>query len=209
MPSSYNGWPASRNPTSIGVVRFEPIRGHDFPAGVKGGDVATVITYLVRQLDARVEPIEEYRPGDEWGYSYRANVNNPNQLSCHASGTAIDYNAVQHPNRVDYTWTRAQAREIHQIVDDELDGVVKWLEGWDEMHFEIRGTPSQVRAVAAKIRINPGGDMPLNEADKAWLRQLMEDVGGERKIAEGSGGEQRSDIWRWGREIALWVRKQP
>ena len=33
-----------------------------------------------------------------WGYEFRANVNNPSQLSCHASGTAIDYNANRHPN---------------------------------------------------------------------------------------------------------------
>ncbi len=153
MTASYNGWPASSSPSAIGINQnWEPIRGHKFPQGTKSGDVETVFTYLVRQLDERVEPIEEYAPGDEWGYSYRANVNNPSQLSCHASGTAIDYNATQHPNRVDYTWSREQTRIIHQIINDELDGVVKWLEGWDEMHFEIRGTTAQVAAVAKKIR---------------------------------------------------------
>lgn len=151
MALSYNGWAASPTPSSIGIVRFEPIKGHPFPAGVKGGDVAVVFTYLVINLDKRVEPIEEYKPGDEWGYAYRANRNNPNQLSCHASGTAIDYNATQHPNKVLYTWTRDQTREIHKILD-ELGGVVKWLEGWDEMHFEIRGTAAQVKFVADKIR---------------------------------------------------------
>lgn len=152
MPYSYNGWPASPNPDAIAINRrWEPIKGHDFPGGIKSGDVETVMTYLVRQLDSRVEPIEEYPPGDEWGYNYRANVNNPGQLSCHASGTAIDYNATQHPNKVDYTWTQAQTREIHKILD-ELGGVVKWLEGYDEMHFEIRGSVGQVAMVAKKIR---------------------------------------------------------
>lgn len=156
MPTSYNGWPASSIPSAIGINRtWEPVPGHDFPGGIKGGDVEVVFTYLVRQLHARVEPITIYPAGDEWGYSYRANVNNPSQLSCHASGTAIDYNATEHPNRVDYTWTREQAREIHKIIDDELDGVIKWLEGWDEMHFEIRGTPAQVKAVADRLRSNP------------------------------------------------------
>lgn len=152
MILSYNGWAASSNPAAIGIVHFEPIEGYDFPGGVKGGDVEAIFTYLVRQLDKRVEPIEEYPPGDEWGYYFRANVNNPSQLSCHASGTAIDYNATQHPNRVPYTWTREQVREIHKIIDDELDGVVKWLEGWDEMHFEVRGTAHQVAVVADRIR---------------------------------------------------------
>ena len=152
MPSSYNGWPASSAPSTIGINRtWEPVKGHDFPGGIKSGDVQTVFTYLVRQLHARVEPIQEYPAGDEWGYNYRANVNNPSQLSCHASGTAIDYNATQHPNKVDYTWTQAQTREIHKILD-ELDGVIKWLEGYDEMHFEIRGSFAAVATVAKKIR---------------------------------------------------------
>lgn len=152
MPNSYNGWPASPTPSLIDINRtWEPIKGHDFPGGVKGGDVETVMTYLVRQLDSRVEPIEEYPSGDEWGYNYRPNVNNPNQLSCHASGTAIDYNATQHPNKVKYTWSQVQVREIHKILD-ELEGVVRWLEGYDEMHFEIRGSAGQVAAVAKKIR---------------------------------------------------------
>lgn len=152
MANSYNGWPASRDPSAIGVnTRWEPIPGHKFPGGIKSGDVETVFTYLVRQLDARVEPIEEYPAGDEWGFSFRANVNDPNSLSCHASATAIDYNATQHPNRVKYTWTQAQTREIHKILD-ECSGVIRWLEGWDEMHFEIRGSAAQVAAAAKKIR---------------------------------------------------------
>lgn len=152
MVRSYNGWAASTSASAIGVnTSWEPIKGHRFPGGVKSGDVETVMTYLVRQLDARVEPIELYSPGDEWGWAFRLNRNNPDTLSCHASATAIDYNATRHPNRRKYTWTRAQTREIHKILD-ELGGVIKWLEGFDEMHFEVRGTPAQVRAVAQRLR---------------------------------------------------------
>src|SRR3990167_3612087 len=149
---SYNGWPCSSNPADISVNQgWEPIPGHRFPGGIKSGDVEVIFTYLVQQLDARVEPIELYEPGDEWGYAYRDNVNNPGQLSCHASATALDYNATRHPNKKAYTWTREQARVINQIVNSELDGVIKWLEGYDEMHFEIRGTAAQVKAVANRI----------------------------------------------------------
>jgi hypothetical protein len=109
------------------------------------------MTYLVHQLDARVEPIEIYLPGDEWGYSFRDNVNKPGQLSCHASATAIDWNATKHPNRIEFTFTREQVREIHKLLD-ELEGVVRWLEGYDEMHFEIRGSAADVKRVADKIR---------------------------------------------------------
>ncbi len=154
MALSYNGWPASRYPGSIGIVRFEPFPGHPFPAGVKGGDVHTIFTYLVKQLDARVEPIEEYRAGDEWGYYYKTSANS-NSLSCHASGTAIDYNATQHPNGRRGTWTSSQLRTIRAI-QAECSGVVFWLGDAsrvpDEMHFEIRASYGAVAAAARKIR---------------------------------------------------------
>jgi hypothetical protein len=216
MASSYNGWPASRDAAAIGINRgWEPIAGHDFPGGIKSGDVQTVFTCLVRQLHKRVEPIVIYPPGDEWGYAYRDNVNNPGQLSCHASGTAIDYNATEHPNRVDYTWSRDQTREIHKIIDDELDGVIKWLEGYDEMHFEIRGTAAQVAAVAKKIRAmttpppaDEDDDMPLNDADKEWLRSLATEIAGKRTevTAHGQTGVRR-DVWRWTGEAVTLLRQ--
>ncbi len=156
MAQSYNGWPASSSASAIGVnTRWEPIPGVRFPGGVKAGDVQTIFDYLVRQLNARVEKAAEYRAGDDWGWNYRVNVNNPSTLSCHASATAIDYNATQHPNRVKYTWSAAQVRTIHTIINSELDGVIKWLEGYDEMHFEIRGSAATVHAVAEKIRRRP------------------------------------------------------
>jgi CTP:molybdopterin cytidylyltransferase MocA len=156
MATSYNGWPASRYPSSIGVnARWEPIPGHRFPGGVKSGDVEVVLTYFVRQLHSRVERIELYSPGDEWGYNYKASANSPYTLSCHASATAFDYNATRHPNGRRGTWSWAQLAEIRKIQRD-VDGVVHWLGDAprvpDEMHFEIRATAAQVKAVADKIR---------------------------------------------------------
>lgn len=158
MATSYNGWPASRFPNVIGInSKWAPL-GHPFPGGIKGGDVETIFTYLVHQLHARVEPIEWYAPGDEWGYNYRANVNNPNSLSCHASGTAIDYNATRHPNGRRGTFTAAQVRQIREI-QKELDGVIRWGGDFsgtpDEMHFEINASAAKVAEVARRLRLPP------------------------------------------------------
>jgi hypothetical protein len=157
MATSYNGWPASKDPDVIGVNRtWEPLPGVRFPGGIKSGDVEVIFTYLIIQLNNRVERADLYQAGDDWGYAFRANVNNPNpqddNMSCHASATAIDYNATRHPNRVKYTWTWPQVAEIRKIVDYELEGVIRWLHGYDEMHFEIRGSAARVKAVADKIR---------------------------------------------------------
>lgn len=155
MTTSYNGWQASQNPDAIGINRaWEPIPGHRFPGGVKSGDVETVMTYLVRQLDARVEPIEMYPPGDEWGYHYKQSANSPRLLSCHSSGTAIDYNATRHPNGKRGTWTSVQVSVIRSILN-EVSGVVRWLGDAsgtaDEMHFEIHGSPTQVATAARNL----------------------------------------------------------
>lgn len=158
MATSYNGWFASSNPDAIGVnPDWEPIPGHRFPGGIRGGDVEEVFTYLVVQLDARVEPIEHYAPGDEWGYFFKFSANSPSLLSCHSSATAIDYNATRHPNGVRGTWTAQQVAEIREILA-ELDGVIHWLYDAtgtpDEMHFETRASQAQVTAVANKLRWN-------------------------------------------------------
>src|SRR5690606_34921728 len=98
------------------------------------------------------------------------------------SGTAIDYNATRHPNGRRGTWTPAQVAEIRRILA-ELGGVVRWLADAtgtpDEMHFEIKGTPAQVAAVAA--RLTEEDDMPLSDADveriaAAVEQRLVDDV---------------------------------
>lgn len=177
MAKSYNGWPASSDRSVIGVVNFYPVSSVQFPAGVKGGDVHVVLGWLVKALHTRVEPIM-VEPGC-WGHVYRSNVNNPDTLSCHASGTAIDYNAPKHPNGVGGTWTSAQYAEITKILN-QLENVVRMLKGYDEMHFEIRGSYSDVKRVADKIRAGTlgtgsttGADMALTDADKTYIAQKL------------------------------------
>jgi hypothetical protein len=104
-----------------------------------------------------VEPVVrgDWHQADDWGYAYRANVNNPNTLSCHASGTAIDYNATRHPNGRRGTFTLTQVAEIRRILA-EVDGVVRWGGAFvgtpDEMHFEVIKGAGDVARVAARLR---------------------------------------------------------
>jgi hypothetical protein len=142
MATSYNGWPASPDKAEIGVVASDV-----FPGGAKAGDVTIVLGYVARQLNARVEPCVD---GWNWGYTYKANVNNPSQLSCHASGTAIDWNAPDHPNGSSGTFTDAQVGQIYAILD-EVQGAVGWLQGYDEMHFEVQVGAADLAQVAALL----------------------------------------------------------
>lgn len=147
---SYNGWAASSRPNDIGIAPFE-VAGINFPPGVRSGHVTTVLRYVAAQYHRRVEPLMT-KPGC-WGYAYRKNRNADN-LSCHASGTAIDINAPLHPNGKRNTFSAGQVAEIRKILD-EVGGVVRWGGDFsgtpDEMHFEIKATPAEVAAVASRL----------------------------------------------------------
>jgi hypothetical protein len=158
---SYNGWPANSDPAAIGVVQ-----SLWFPGGAKAGDVTTVMRYVAEQFNARVEPIVG---GWCWGYTYKQNVNNPSSLSCHASGTALDINAPDHPNGSGGTFSDAQRGQIYAILD-ECQGAVSWLEGYDEMHFEIQVSAAELADVAASL---PAGGGPPNTGD--WFDMATED----------------------------------
>src|SRR4029077_15462239 len=100
---SYNGWYASDDPNAVPIDTGFRVNGFPFPGGVHAGDVETVLRYVAEQFFARVEPPltnpDTGKPGyGEWGWSFRANVNSPSQLSCHSSGTALDLNAPSHSN---------------------------------------------------------------------------------------------------------------
>lgn len=192
MTTSYNGWPASENPRAIGInPAWEPIPGHRLPGGVKAGDVETVLTWVTQQLHARVESIDAGAK-DDWGYTYKHSANSPRLISCHASGTAFDWNATRHPNGKRGTFTKAQATEIQRILA-EIDRIVDWRahvnEGGvatgtpDEMHFEIsqtRGTAAAVARVAARLRAGQvhaqatGTPTPLLEEDDDMPLQLIQ-----------------------------------
>ena len=170
--TSYNGWPANSDPAAIGVAQ-----SLWFPGGVKVGDVTTVMRYVAEQFDARVEPIVG---GWCWGYTYKANVNNPSQLSCHASGTALDVNAPDHPNGSGGTFTDAQRGQIYAILD-EVAGAVSWLEGYDEMHFEIQVGAADLAAIAASLPAGGGGSGDwFDMATEDDLRRVVNDVLSER-----------------------------
>lgn len=157
--TSYNGWPADTQRARINVEPFIAA-GVDFPGGVRRGDVATVLRYVAEQFNTHVEPL--VNPGC-WGYSFRLNRNAHN-LSCHASGTAIDCNAPQHPNGIEasHNFSRAQIDAVHKILAsiDELDEVVHWGGDWhapalrpDPMHFEIHDHDlDKLSRVAKRIR---------------------------------------------------------
>ena len=150
MTTSQNGWPASPNRASIGIVTPTLPNGVDFPNGVKGGDVATVLMYVASEFNRTVEQL---RDGWCWGYAYKT-IEGGSTLSNHASGTAIDLNAPNHPMGKSGTFNEAQRAAIRRILN-YCEGVVRWGGDYsgrkDDMHFEINGNAQAVYRVAKKI----------------------------------------------------------
>ena len=75
----------------------------------------------------------------------------------HASGTAIDLNAPQHPNDVptSRTFTAKQIAEVHQILA-ECHGALRWGGDYthtvDAMHVEVNVSPVRLKEVVAQMK---------------------------------------------------------
>jgi hypothetical protein len=175
--TSYNGWPASPDKAAIDIQPFGDRYGYPFPGGVRGGDVNTVLGYVAMQLHQRVEPAIS---GWLWGYTYRANVNNPSVLSCHASGTAFDFNAPNHPNSASGTFTNAQVGEIYAILS-ECRGAVQWGGDYtgtpDEMHFEIIVSAAALAPIAAGLP-SSGAPVPPESEDDEMTMMIVQRADG-------------------------------
>jgi hypothetical protein len=162
MTASYNGFKAG-DPSAFSPPGLDdsPIPGTEvkLAPGLHKGSIATVLFHVAAQLNARVEPAGE----GCWGYAFRPSKNDDNLISCHASGTAFDYNAPNHPNGKKGTWSAAQVKEIRKILA-EVDNLVHWGgDGWgagstiDSMHFEIAEgvTVMQLDELAARLTAAP------------------------------------------------------
>lgn len=118
---------------------------------LRKGDVSVVLLYLLEQYHRFVEPL---RKEDTGGYNPRSIVG-AYTLSNHASGTAVDTRWQKHPIGRRNTFTPEQERTIRKILID-LNGVVRWGGNYrgrpDEMHFEVIGSPAEVKRVADRIR---------------------------------------------------------
>lgn len=126
-------------------------------------DVATILAGVAWWIDQHVEDIDT-REGvtghdvpDDWGWAVRLIRGATRTISNHASGTAIDVNAVSHPMTVRRTWSADEIAKVDAFLA-RLGGAVRWGEHYrsrvDGMHFEINTTDrAKLRAAAAAVRL--------------------------------------------------------
>ena len=153
MARSQNGWSANDRT----VVSRRQVPGTEVYLTVRNGAPGDLLLEVAAQFDKFVEDIDNARGAlDDWAYAERA-IRGSDEVSNHASGTAIDLNATRHPLGTDPRANFAdwQIRVIRRIVADALD-VVRWGGDYigrkDPMHFELNDGTTEadcVRALAA------------------------------------------------------------
>ncbi len=146
METSANGWPASADPEAIDIVR-KRVPGTDLKLRV-AKPVAPLLIGFAADFHKLVEPIDETKTLDDWGWCYRKVRGSQTVVSNHSSGTAIDLNATQHPLGAVDTFTAEQVQVINRLCRKYG---LRWGGNYrnrkDEMHFEIALNATQVETI--------------------------------------------------------------
>jgi hypothetical protein len=127
---------------------------------LRDGSCGFLLVHLVLWFDEEVERID-VGGQDDWGYAVRR-ISGSTLYSNHASGTAVDLNATQHPMG---TLTRAtfSYKEIVRIHNrlKMYSGCLRWGGDYrtrpDAMHFELDKALASVVAKAQELVTTPRG----------------------------------------------------
>jgi hypothetical protein len=151
MLTSYNGYPASKDPAEIGIKSYL-IKGTD--RKVRAAEsVGHLLAAFASEFHNLIEPID-VGVFDDWGYAFRMVRGTTDKLSCHSSGTAIDLNATKHPLGK-YDTFSAEKVPIIRALSKKYG--LKWGGDFkgrpDDMHFEVTVNLKKAKALTLKLGI--------------------------------------------------------
>lgn len=153
MATSQNGWSANDR----SVTKSWKIPGTTRAIRLREGAAGELLVRIAAWFDKQIESVDDGTL-DDWGYAERPIRGSSTELSNHASGTAMDLNALRHPLGVRNTFSAAQRAKIRAHLK-EYEGVIRWGGDYqrrpDDMHFEINAGSTAVNRVAAKLRRSP------------------------------------------------------
>ena len=150
MESSYNGYPASKDPAAIGIKPYV-VQGTNLKLRC-AETVGPLLAGFAAEFHELIEPLD-HGALDDWGYCYRMVRAEPTKLSNHASGTAIDLNSTKHPLGKAGTFSAEKVPMIQALAKKYgLTWGGDYKTRKDEMHFEV-----SINAVKAAALINKLG----------------------------------------------------
>ena len=147
--TSYNGYPASKDPQEIGIKSYS-VDGTALRLRC-ADSVGPLLAAFAAEFNRLIEPIDGGTL-DDWGYAFRMVRGTTDRLSCHSSGTAIDLNATKHPLGKYDTFPAEKVPMIRALAKKYG---LKWGGDFksrpDDMHFEINVTPVKAKELITKL----------------------------------------------------------
>ena len=149
METSYNGYPASKDPDAIKIKSY-PVKGTDRKLRC-AESVGPLLAAFAAEFHELIEPIDNGGL-DDWGYAFRMVRGTTDKLSNHASGTAIDLNATRHALGKVGTFPAEKVPMIRALAKKHG---LKWGGDYknrkDEMHFEVEISAAKAKALIASL----------------------------------------------------------
>lgn len=174
MLTSDNGWPGISN---VANTVLTEVPGVGLKIRTAGHGVDFLFSKFIQRFDKVVEPVRGPTL-DDWSWAYRMVRDSTTSLSCHASGTAVDLNALQHPRSVRNTFNAAKLARLRGVLAEFEDpktglSIFKWGGDFhttvDDMHYQIQGDLSAVSRVVTKIKAQEAAAEEMNLKDTVTL----------------------------------------
>ncbi len=160
MATSQNGWGPANDRAYIATYT---VPGTTLRVPLRKGDVSVVLLDFLARYHREVESLY-HSPQDLWGYASRTVRGSTTTLSNHASGTAADHRAVDHPLGARGTFTAAEVHALNRLLAF-YEGVLRHGKDYtgraDEMHVEVNAGAAAVKRIADKIRGGASPSIPV------------------------------------------------
>lgn len=169
---SQNGWTAPGR----SVIATYTVPGTTLRIPLRTGDVSVILLDFLARYHREVESLY-HSPQDLWGYADRTVRGSSTTVSNHASGTAADHRAVDHPLGVRGTFTPAEVHALNRILAF-YEGVLRHGKDYtgrpDEMHVEINAGAAAVKRIADKVRSGAQPRIPVVPPKGEFLMALSD-----------------------------------
>lgn len=153
MTNSQNGWPVLASNSNLLHRWIIPTESGEVGVTLRNGSAGFLLCHLAIGISDWWEPMKQ-KLLDDWGYAARNVRGSATDISNHASGTALDFNATKHVLGKAGTWSPEDRKDIEHRLGF-YGGVIRWGADYqgrkDEMHFEIVATMTRCEKVARSL----------------------------------------------------------
>lgn len=157
--SSQNGWPVLTTSSSILHTWVIPSRTGTFRLRLRAGSAGFLLAHFALWYADSIEKVAG-RVLDDWGWAPSRPIRGTTTtVSNHASGTAVDLNALQHPLGTTTLagWQKVKIRARLLIYRGAVRGGLDYHRRKDEMHYEIAAPLGTVERVARRMSTTDRG----------------------------------------------------